>query len=98
MYFDFEDYRPDISPVGGAISTREGVLLAFIAHLIAVIFILISPKLFPEDTAARAARLLAAQEARLKDQARFVFVQPRIERPAKAPDLAEPSDRDRVAR
>ena len=24
MYFDFEDYRPDIAPVGSAISWREG--------------------------------------------------------------------------
>ncbi len=99
MYFDFEDYRPDISPVGRAISLREGVLIAFIAHLLAVIFILLSPRLFPEDAAARRARVLAAQQERLQDQARFVFVQPRIERPVpKAPERAEPSDRDRVAR
>jgi TonB family protein len=99
MYFDFEDYRPDISPVGGAISLREGVLLAFIAHLIAVILILLSPKLFPEDLAAKQARILAAQQQRLRDQARFVFVQPRVERDVpKAPDRAEASDRDRIAR
>ena len=99
MYFDFEDYRPDISPVGGAISLREGVLLAFIAHLIAVILILVSPTLFPEDLAAKEARILAAQQRRLEDQARFVFVQPRVERPVPAaPDRAEPSDRDRMAR
>jgi TonB family protein len=99
MYFDFEDYRPDISPVGGAISLREGVLLAFIAHLVAVIFVLLSPRLFPEDLAARQARILAAQEQRLQDQARFVFVQPRIERNVPSPpDRGEASDRDRIAR
>jgi TonB family protein len=98
MYFDFEDYRPDISPVGRAISIREGVLIAFIAHLLGVIFLLVSPKLFPEDP-DRLARVLAAQQERLQDQARFVFVQPRLERPVpNAPDRAEPSDRDRVAR
>src|SRR5436305_1406850 len=64
MYFDFEDYRPDISPVGGAISLREGVLLAFIAHLVGVIFLLLSPKLFPEDAAARRARVIATQQGR----------------------------------
>jgi TonB family protein len=99
MYFDFEDYRPDISPVGGAISLREGVLLAFIAHLIVVILILLSPKLFPEDVAAKQARILAAQQQRLQDQARFVFVQPRVERQVPTPpDRAEASDRDRLAR
>lgn len=99
MYFDFEDYRPDISPVGGAISLREGVLIAFIAHLLAVILLLLSPRLFPEDLAAREARLLAQQQQRLEDQARFVFVQPRLERAVpRAPDRAEPSDRDRMAR
>ena len=101
MYFDFEDYRPDISPVGSAISRREGVLLAFIAHLLAIILLLLWPKLFPEDLNAKAARVLAAQEQRLREaqQQRFVFVQPRIERPVPAPPpVADSSDRDRLAR
>ena len=33
MYLDFEDYRPDIQPIGRAISWREGVLLSIIVHL-----------------------------------------------------------------
>src|SRR5262245_15696076 len=99
MYFDFEDYRPDISPVGSVISKREGVLLAFIAHLLAVILLLLWPRLFPEDLAKRAARVLAAQQQRQLEQPRFVFVQPRIERPAPAPPpAADLSDRDRLAR
>jgi hypothetical protein len=99
MYFDFEDYRPDISPVGSAISLREGVLLAFIAHLLGIIFLLLSPKIFPEDLKAKAAAVLAVQEQQARDQTRFVFVQPRVERPVPAPPpIAEPSDRDRLAR
>src|SRR5258706_12461137 len=47
MYFDLEDYHPDISPVGQAISWREGVLLSIIAHLVMVILILVAPKWFP---------------------------------------------------
>src|ERR1051326_5049096 len=47
MYFDFEDYRPDISPVGRAISWREGVLLSIIAHMAMVIVLLLAPRLFP---------------------------------------------------
>ena len=99
MYFDFEDYRPDISPVGRVISLREGVLIAFIVHLLGVIVLLLSPRLFPEDLQAKAARVLAAQEDRLRDQARFVFMQPRVERPVpRPPDRGEASDRDRLAR
>ena len=95
MYFDFDDYHPDITPVGRAISWREGVLLSIIFHLAAVIFILLYPKLFPEDPAARA-RALALQERR--DAPRFVFMQPRLDMPVlKAPPRAEPSDKDRVA-
>ncbi len=99
MYFEIEDYRPDITPVGRAISWREGVLLSIIFHLCVVIFILVFPKLFPEDKAARARRLLLAQqqEAR-RDQPRFVFVAPRNDIAApKPPPRAEPSDKDRFA-
>jgi TonB family protein len=99
MYFDFEDYRPDISPVGSVISRREGVLLAFIAHLLGVIFLLLSPRLFPDDLKTKAARAAAVQEQQARDNTRFVFVQPRIERPVpKPPEVAEPSDRDRAMR
>jgi TonB family protein len=99
MYFDFEDYHPDIQPVGRAISWREGVLLSIIAHLAAVILLLLAPKLFPYDAEAARARIAAAQAQRLEDQARFVFVAPRSDRRApKPPDRAEASDIDRMAR
>jgi TonB family protein len=98
MYFDFDDYRPDTPTLGRVISWREGVLLSIIVHLAAVILILVAPRLFPEDVQALRARLLAAQQQRLQDQARFVFVQPRVDRPApKPPDRAEFSDIDRQA-
>jgi TonB family protein len=99
MYFDFEDYRPDTPTIGRVISLREGVLLAFIAHLLGVILLLVYPRIFPEDLQAARARLLALQQQRQEDQARFVFVQPKIDRPApKPPDRAEFSDIDREAR
>src|SRR5262249_26841298 len=95
---EIEDYRPDITPVGRAISWREGVLLSIIFHLCLVIFILLFPKLFPEDRAARARLLLAQQQQAQREQQRFVFVQPLRDVPAaKAPPRAEPSDQDRVA-
>jgi TonB family protein len=97
MYFDFEDYRPDVPSIGRVISVREGILLAFIAHLIGVILLLVFPRIFPEDLQAARARLLAAQAQRAEDP-RFVFVQPRLERPApKPPNRAEFSDLDRQA-
>src|ERR1041385_3774700 len=98
MYFDLEDYHPDITPVGRAISWREGILLSIIFHLSAIIFILLFPKLFPEDKAARARQLLAMQEEQQREQPRFVFVSPRNDVTApKAPPRAEPSDKDRIA-
>jgi TonB family protein len=98
MYFDFEDYHPDISPVGQAISWREGVLLSIIAHLIAIILVLVAPKWFPFLTAPP--RVPAALvQPQPSEQTRFVFVQPRVERPVpKAPDRAEASDLDRMMR
>src|SRR5262245_27307038 len=100
MYFDLEDYHPDIAPIGRAISWREGILLSIILHLLVVVFILLAPRLFPYDVKAARARQLALEEQREKQRApRFVFVQPRVDTKApKPPDRAELSDADRAAR
>ena len=98
MYFDFEDYHPDISPVGRAISWREGVLLSIIFHLMMVILVLVAPKWFPFLANPGRPRLAVVQQPP-PDHTRFVFVQPRFERQVpKAPDRADSSDRDRIAR
>jgi outer membrane biosynthesis protein TonB len=98
MYFDFDDYRPDTPRVVTAISWREGVLLSIIFHLLMVIVLIVSPRLFPVDEAARA-RALALAEQRVKENTQFVFVQPRLDIEApKPPDRADASDKDRVAR
>ena len=97
MYFDFEDYHPDIQTVGRALTRLEVVLLSIIFHLLMVIGILLAPKYFPAllVPAEVAQRPLLVQP---QDRTQFVFVQPRIERPVpRAPDRAEPSDRDRLA-
>jgi TonB family protein len=94
MYFDFEDYRPDFSPVGRAISWREGVLLSIIVHLAMIIVVLVAPRFLPNMQSRPRPVALADQ-----DQTRFVFVQPRNDVAAlKAPARAEASDLDRVAR
>jgi TonB family protein len=99
MYFDFEDYRPSIEPVGRALTGLEMVLLTIIFHLLMVILILVSPQWLPRflpkflQTVPAPAIVLQPQP-----QPRFVFVQPRTERPVfKAPDRAEASDLNRRA-
>jgi TonB family protein len=100
MYFEFEDYKPDITPVGSAISWREGVLLSIIVHLAGVIVILLSPQWFQVDPAVLLARQAALDAARPRSEPeRFVFVDPKVDMKAlKPPPRAEPSDQDREAR
>jgi TonB family protein len=99
MYFDFEDYHPSIEPVGRALTKLEMVLLTIIFHLLMVIVVLVSPKWLPRvlpkflQTVPAPAIVLQPPQ-----QPRFVFVQPRLERPVlKAPERAEASDLNRRA-
>jgi TonB family protein len=101
MYFDFEDYRPDTPRLVSPISWREGVLLSVIFHLVMVIIMITSPRLFFDDGEARRARAreFAERLAAEREQTQFVFVQPRVERPAPTPpERPALSDQDRVAR
>lgn len=104
MYFDFEDRRPDVPLLIHPISTREGVLLSIIVHLLFFIAILIGPHL-PWVKAAQARAQAAAAQARelalqrQRENARFVFVSPRVDTPApKPPPRADLSDQDRMTR
>ena len=95
MYLDFEDYRPDIQPIGRAISWREGVLLSIIVHLMMIILVLLAPQLFPFSAVPRQVVVPPAKQ----DAPRFVFVQPRLDMTApRPPDRGEASDKDRLAR
>jgi len=63
-----------------------------------VITLIVSPRLFPVDEAARA-RAAALAQKRAQDNAQFVFVQPRLDTEArKPPDRGVSSDKDRSAR
>jgi TonB family protein len=100
MYFDFEDYHPSIEPVGRALTPLEMVLLTIIFHLLMVIVILVSPKwlpqFLPKFLQTVPAPPIAIQQPR--QQPRFVFVQPKLERPvAKPRERAEASDLNRRA-
>ena len=104
MYFDFEDQRPDTPRLARPLSTREGVMVTAIIHLLAVILILIGPQL-PFMKAMEVERQQALEQQRQRQLERekeskpFVFVQPRIDIPAtKPPPRADLSDIDRQAR
>lgn len=104
MYFDFEDNRPDTPSYARAVSTREGVLLSIIFHLLIVILILVAPELpfvkaAEERRRAEQEELRRQQLERQKEAPRFVFMQPRVETPPpRPPRRAELSDLDRRAR
>src|SRR5436190_5640157 len=99
MYFDFEDYHPSLEHLDRALTGLEMVLLTIIFHLVMIIMILLAPKWMPKWLQWKSPPPLVLQQAPPRDQTRFVFVQPRVERSVpKAPDRAEASDRDRLAR
>ena len=99
MYFDFEDYHPDIARLARRMSWREGVLLSIIAHLVMVILILVAPKWFPWLTAPRRVQVAAA-EPQPEPTARIHVGRAarRAARPEAAGSRAMPSDQDRAAR
>ena len=99
MYFEIDDYRPDITPVGRAISWREGVLLSIIVHLVVVILILLFPRLFPFDAKAAQARAALLQQQRERGR-HALRVRPAAQRSsgAEAAAAGRRSDKDRVAR
>lgn len=106
MYFDFEDHRPDTPTIPRPMSLREIVLITVNLHLVALVIILLGPRI------PFIARIIEArqQEAELqrqevekqleqqRERPRFVFMQPRLERPVPPPKRAEMSDIDRRAR
>jgi TonB family protein len=99
MYFDFEDHRPDITPVGRAISWREGVLISIIIHMAIVIVLLTAPQ-WLVSRVVRVPETVVAEAKDDKDEPlTFVFVRPRVDVPApKPPPRADLSDQDRIAR
>ncbi|MDQ3211082.1 MAG: TonB C-terminal domain-containing protein [Acidobacteriota bacterium] len=103
MYFNFEDYRPDTPTLPRSLTRLEVVLLTIVIYLSGIILILVSPHL-PWVKAWEAARQQAVAEQqkqelqRQRDNARFVFMAPQIDKPApKPPPRAELSDIDRKA-
>ncbi len=103
MYFDFEDHRPDTPSIGRSMSTREVVLITVNLHLLFLVAILLGPRLpfvqaILERQRQEEVQRQELERQREKDQARFVFMSPRLEKPPpKPPARAELSDLDRRA-
>ena len=103
MYFDFEDYRPDIPTLDRSLTRLEIILLTVVAHLLVLISILAWPNLaFVKAMYAEQEQKLEARREKeqdnLRDRAQFVFVAPKVEvRTQVPPKLAELSDQNRRA-
>jgi TonB family protein len=104
MYFDFEDHHPDTPTLPRSLTRLEVSLLTIVFYLALVIVVLVWPEL-PMVKEAERQRQQAVEAERLreleeqKQNARFVFVQPRVDiQAAKPPERAELSDIDRQAR
>jgi TonB family protein len=103
MYFDFEDHRPDTPSIGRSMSTREVVLITVNLHLVFLVAVLLGPRLpfvqaILERQRQEEVQRQDLERQREKDQARFVFMSPRLEKPPPEPPArAELSDLDRRA-
>jgi len=103
IHFDFDDRYQDELVVGSAISRREGTLLSVAVHVAVILLILFGGKLAffqpsPEELERRRQEALQQQLEQERNRQRFVFVQPRVDMPAKAPPpRPELSDLDRKA-
>ena len=104
MYFNFEDYRPDTPTLPRSLTRLEVCLLTVVVYLSIVIVMLVWPtlpfvKAWEAERLQEAAKQQELQRERQRDNARFVFVAPRVDLQArKPPERAELSDIDRKAR
>ena len=96
MYFDFEDYHPDIPRVGPALTRLEVVLLSLLFHTVVVLGSVLAPRYFPTWFEPRVVHL--ANMPPEEEPMRFVFVEPRNDvRAPVPPERADASDQDRIA-
>lgn len=104
IHFDFEDRYQDEAVVGSAVSGGSRVLLSGVFHTAVILLLIFGPRLLsyfgpsPEELERRRQELVQRELEQERNVRRFVFVQPRVERPApKPPPRAELSDLDRKA-
>lgn len=99
MYFNFEENHPDTPRLASSLSVLERVLATIVVYLLAVILMLVLPK-----TDWYQARLAAQQQERdtreqqilekQRENARFVFMPPKVEMQRVPPPRADLSDQD----
>src|SRR5215210_4961605 len=98
MHLDFDGRYVDHEPVGGGLRRWDGVLLSVVVHALTLVAVLFFPTLNFFNRSEKIAQL-EEKLAEKRERPQFVFVQPKIDRPApKPPDRAEASDLDRMAR
>jgi TonB family protein len=95
MYFDFDDRYTDIEPVGRAINLRDGIAASVMFHAVVVAMLLFGPVLLPSSAPSEEELLRLRPE---DETPQFVFVQPRIDKPAPPRERADLSDLDRRSR
>ena len=103
MYFNFEDNHPDTPRLASSLTVLERTLLTTVLYLVLIIAVLVVPR--TEWYQARLAAIEQARQAQIeeqiqkeREQARFVFMSPRVEMKApEPPPRAELSDLDRRA-
>jgi TonB family protein len=101
IHFDFEDRYQDELIVGSAISRREGVIWSVVLHSMVILLIALTARyglLQPsaEELEAQREEMLAQLKQQQQDSPRFVFMEPRIERPPeRLRERVEMSDLDR---
>jgi TonB family protein len=104
MYFNFEDYRPDTPTLPRSLTRLEVGLLTVVVYLSLVILLLVWPNLpfvkaWEAERRQQLAKLQQQEIEHQRENARFVFVAPRVDLQARqAPSRAELSDIDRKAR
>lgn len=97
MRLNFEDRLDWYQPVGGDLRRWDGVLISIGVHVVIVLVVLLAPPLpfLQRDPATADADRRDAE----RERTRFVFVQPRLDEEAeRPPEIAEDSDKNRVAR
>ncbi len=103
MYFDLEDLRPDTPTMPRSLTRLEQGLLTIIMYLLLVIGALAWPhlpfvKAYEAQRQQELEKIRQAELERQRENARFVFVAPRVDIETKLPKvLADLSDRNRRA-
>jgi TonB family protein len=99
MYIDFEDYRPETPRVEGALSGSTAVLITITFHVLFVLAVIFLPSLpFMQALVAKPTEVqVAPAQQQAEQNPRFVFMQPRVDRPKPQPKQnVDMSDQDRV--